>query len=272
MSDTKVRTPDLRDKKRRGEKISMVAAYDAPFARIFDAAGVDVLLVGDSLGMVVLGHDTTIPVTLDMMVHHAAAVSRAATRALVVADMPFLTYQVSVADAVRNAGRLIQEGGAAAVKLEGGRAVLDVVRRLVDVGVPVMGHLGLLPQSVHRVGGYRRQGVTPEDAETIAADAAALDAAGVCGIVLEMIPPSLAGQITESCAAPTIGIGAGRDCDGQVLVAHDLLGLTSGTVPSFVKQYAQLSAEISRAAAQYVADVRSGQFPEAPAVTGAKSR
>jgi 3-methyl-2-oxobutanoate hydroxymethyltransferase len=272
MSETRVRTPDLRLKKQRGEKVTMITAYDAPFAQLFDAAGVDVLLVGDSLGMVVLGYDTTIPVTLDMMVHHTSAVSRAATRALVVADLPFLTYQTSVADAVKNAGRLVQEGGAAVVKLEGGRPVIDVVRRLVDIGIPVMGHLGLLPQSVHRLGGYRRQGTGAADADAIFADAMALDAAGACAIVLEMIPSDLAATITSAVGAPTIGIGAGPDCDGQVLVGHDLLGLTTGPVPPFARQYAQLSAVITEAVQRYVSEVRGGQFPAVPAPATAKPR
>ena len=270
MPDTRFRIPDLRLKKQRAEKVTMITAYDAPFAQLFDAAGVDILLVGDSLGMVLLGHDTTIPVTLDMMVHHTAAVSRGATRALVVADMPFLTYQVSIADAVRNAGRLVQEGGAAAVKLEGGRPVIDVVRRLVDIGIPVVGHLGLLPQSVHRLGGYRRQGTAAADADAIFADAVALDEAGACAIVLEMIPSELAGTITSAIGAPTIGIGAGPDCDGQVLVGHDVLGLTTGQVPAFAKQYAQLSAVITEAVQRYVAEVRAGQFPVVPSPAAAK--
>lgn len=265
MSQTKIRTPDLKSRKERGEKIAMVTAYDASMARLFDAAGVDVLLVGDSLGMVVLGHATTLPVTLEAMVHHTAAVCRGASRALVVADMPFLSYQVGTAQAVQNAGRLLQEGGAAAVKLEGGRAVIDVVKRLVDVGIPVMGHLGLLPQSVHQVGGYRRQGTRPEQADTIFSDAVALEEAGAFAIVLEMVPADLARTISGALRIPTIGIGAGPACDGQVLVSYDFLGLTGTSVPPFVKLYARLGEAITRATEAYVADVRAGRFPEVTA-------
>jgi 3-methyl-2-oxobutanoate hydroxymethyltransferase len=271
MSHARIRTPDLRARKERREKIAMITAYDATMATLFDAAGVDVLLVGDSLGMVVLGYETTVPVTLDAMVHHTAAVSRGASSALVVADLPFLSYQVSVEQAVRNAGRLLQDGGAHAVKLEGGRAVLDVVKRLVDVGVPVMGHLGLLPQSIHQVGGYRRQGTRPEQADTIAADAMALEEAGAFAIVLEMVPADLAGAVTSALRIPTIGIGAGPDCDGQVLVSYDLLGLTQGPMPSFVKAYARLGDEIRRATEAYIADIRTGRFPEVPAREAVKT-
>src|SRR5688500_17584494 len=228
---TPVRVPDFKERKRRGEKIAMLTAYDATMARLLDRAGVDALLVGDSVGMVMLGHDTTIPVTLDDMVHHTKAVCRGTERALVVADMPFLTYQVSASEAVRNAGRLIQEGGAAAVKLEGGRAVVDVVKRLVDVGIPVMGHLGLLPQSVHKAGGFRRQATRPADAETLLEDAVALEAAGAFALVLEAIPPAVARTVTSRLEIPTLGIGAGPECDGQVLVSHDMLGLFDGFVP-----------------------------------------
>lgn len=260
MNESRVRTPDLKEKKRRGEKIAMLTAYDTAMARLLDRAGVDVLLVGDSVAMVALGHDTTLAVTLEAMIHHTAAVARGVSRALVVADMPFLSYQVSVSEAVRNAGRLLQEGSAAAVKLEGGRAMIDVVRRLVDVGIPVMGHLGLLPQSVHRVGGYRRQGTQPSAADEILADALALEDAGAFAVVLEMIPSELAASVTAALAIPTIGIGAGAACDGQVLVSYDMLGL-SERAPSFVKKYAQLSDVIASAAQEYVEDVRQGRFP-----------
>ncbi len=263
MDARPVRVPDLKAKKRRGEKIAMLTAYDATMARLFDRAGVDVLLVGDSVGMVMLGYDTTVPVTLDAMVHHTAAVSRGARRALVVADMPFLTYQVSVSDAVRNAGRLIQEGGAAAVKIEGGRPVLDVVARLVDVGIPVMGHLGLLPQSVHQVGGYSKQATHPREAEALLADALALEQAGAFAIVLGGIPSELARSVTSSVGVPTIGIGAGPECDGQVLVSHDMLGLFDQFVPSFVKQYAHLADSVVGATRAYIDDVRMGRYPEA---------
>ncbi len=256
-----LRARDLKLKKKRGEKIAMLTAYDATMARLLDRAGIDVLLVGDSLGMVILGHETTVPVTLDDVLHHAKAVARGARRALVVADMPFLTFQVSAAEAVRNAGRLLQEGGAAAVKLEGGRPVVEVVQRLCDVGIPVMGHLGLTPQSVHQLGGYRRQGVAPEAAEGLLDDARALQAAGVFGIVLESIPADLARQVTAELSVPTIGIGAGPWCDGQVLVSYDAFGLFDEFVPPFVKQYAHLGETMVEAARQYIAEVQDGRFP-----------
>jgi 3-methyl-2-oxobutanoate hydroxymethyltransferase len=271
MDSKPVRTRDLKDMKGRGEKIAVLTAYDATTARLFDRAGIDVLLVGDSVGMVVLGYDTTLPVTVDAMIHHTAAVRRGTERALIVADMPFLSYQVSIPEAVRNAGRLMQEGGAAAVKLEGGRPVVDVARRLVDLGIPVMGHLGLLPQSINQVGGYRRQATRPEEVDAILADAAALEAAGVFSIVLEMIPSDVARTITEHVSVPTIGIGAGPDCDGQVLVSHDMLGLFDKLAPSFVKTYAHLGDEILRAASQYLEDVRTGRFPEMKAGAGRTS-
>ena len=256
-----IRVPDLKAKKQRGEKIAVLTAYDAAMARLFDRAGVDALLVGDSLGMVVLGHETTLPVTLDAIIHHTQAVVRGTEHALVIADMPFLTYQVSVAEAVRNAGRLLQEGGAAAVKLEGGREVLEVVTRLVEVGIPVMGHLGLRPQSVHQMGGYRKQATQPLAADALIGDAVALERAGACALVLEAIPADLAATVTARLDVPTIGIGAGPDCDGQVLVSYDMLGLSSGHVPSFVKQYAALGNAIAAATREYVDDVRSGKYP-----------
>ena len=265
MDRKPLRVPDFRKMKERGEKITVLTAYDATMARLFDRAGIDALLVGDSLGMVVLGEETTLPVTLDAMVHHTRAVRRGTEHALVIADMPFLTYQVTVTDAVRNAGRLLQEGGAAAVKLEGGRAVLEVVRRLVDVGIPVMGHLGVLPQSIHQLGGYAKRGVDPQEREAIVADAIALERAGAFSIVLEAVPPELARTITSEIGIPTIGIGAGPDCDGQVLVSYDMLGLFDRFTPPFVKQYAHLAADIAAATAAYVDDVRAGRYPLAPA-------
>jgi 3-methyl-2-oxobutanoate hydroxymethyltransferase len=265
MNQPKVRIPDLSRKKQRGEKIAMLTAYDATMARIFDAAGVDILLVGDSLGTVILGEDTTLQVTLDAMVHHTRAVTRGATRALVVADMPFLTYQVSTSEAVRNAGRLLQEGGAAAVKLEGGRPMLDTVSRLTSVGIPVMGHLGLQPQSVHQTGGYVKQATEDGSADALLADAIALEDAGAFAILLESIPADVARRVTAHLEVPTIGIGAGPECDGQVLVSYDMLGLFDGAVPSFVKQYARLSEEISAATREYVEEVRSGRYPLMPA-------
>src|SRR5687767_4795528 len=257
MDAKRIRVTDFATKKRQGEKIVMLTAYDATMARLFDRAGVEALLVGDSLGTVILGLDTTLPVTLDAMVHHTRAVSRGAERALVIADMPFLTFQVGVADAVRNAGRLLQEGGAAAVKLEGGRPMLDVVRRLVDVGIPVMGHLGVLPQSVHQMGGYAKRGTQPQDGDAIIAEAEALEEAGVFAIVLESIPAELARTITARVGVPTIGIGAGPDCDGQILVSYDMLGLFD-KAPSFVKQYARLGDEIVAATEAYIEDVQAG--------------
>jgi 3-methyl-2-oxobutanoate hydroxymethyltransferase len=254
-----VRVPDLAAMKRRGEKITVLTAYDATMARLLEAAGVDVLLVGDSLGMVVLGYETTLPVTLDAMVHHTAAVGRGARRALIVADMPFLSFQVTVADAVRNAGRLLQEGGAAAVKLEGGRAVLEVVERLVSVGIPVMGHLGLQPQSVHQAGGYVRRATDPDSADALVEDAVALEQAGAFAVVLESIPDDVARAVTTRLRIPTIGIGAGPDCDGQVLVSSDMLGLFA-EAPPFVKRYAQLGDDVIAAAREYVEDVRAGSY------------
>jgi 3-methyl-2-oxobutanoate hydroxymethyltransferase len=265
MGSEKVRVPDLARMKARKRKIAMLTAYDYCFARLFDQAGIDLLLVGDSLGMTVQGRDTTLPVTVDEMVYHLRMVTRAATRALVIGDMPFLSYQVSAEDALRNAGRLIKEGGAEAVKLEGGVMIADTVRRLVDVDIPVMGHIGLTPQSVHRMGGYRVQGrsegKTPGCRERLLEDAAALEAAGVFAIVLEGMPAELAGEITERCAVPTIGIGAGPECDGQVLVMHDMLGLTQSRKPRFVKSFAALSEAVSAAAAAYAREVREGAFP-----------
>lgn len=267
MSGRRVRIPDLRRKKQAGEKIAMLTAYDATMARLFDRAGVDAILVGDSLGMVVLGREHTLTVTLDAMAHHTDAVARGTERALVVTDMPFLTYQVSVDDAVRNAGRLVQSG-AMAVKLEGGRPVLDVVRRLVDIGIPVMGHLGLQPQSVHTLGGYAQRATEPHEAAMLVADAVALEQAGAFAIVLEAIPSDVARTVTSRISVPTIGIGSGADCDGQVLVSYDMLGLFDGPVPSFVKAYANLAATVTTAARAYVDDVRSGAYPSThPALT-----
>ena len=271
MSDAKVRVPDLRERKRRGEKIAVLTAYDANMARILDRAGVDVLLVGDSVGVVVLGHEHTLPVTLDDMLHHTRAVARGAQRALVVADMPFMTYQVSIEEAVRNAGRLVQ-AGAAAVKVEGGLPIVGAVRRMVEVGIPVMGHLGLQPQSLHQVGGYRRQAVQREDIEALVEEAHALERAGVFAVVIEAVGPDAARQVTAALSVPTIGIGAGPDCDGQVLVSHDMLGLFDGRIPSFVKQYAHLADDVTRAAREYIEDVRSGRYPEVPLPLEARPR
>jgi len=259
----KLRVPDLALMKERGERIVMLTAYDATMTRLFDRAGVDLLLVGDSLGQVILGLDTTVPVTLEAIIHHTRAVTRAAKRALVVADMPFLTYQVTPEQAMRNAARLFQEGGAAAVKLEGGRALVDTVRRLTAAGLPVMGHLGLTPQHVHRLGGMRRQARSDEAARELVLDALALEDAGAFAVVLEAIPDAVAETVTSRLKIPTIGIGAGPHCDGQVLVSYDLLGLFDGLVPPFVKQYAQLADLILSATKNYANDVRQGVFPQA---------
>ena len=270
---TPIKTTDLKTMKERDQKITVLTAYDTPTARIFDRAGIDVILVGDTLGMVVLGFDTTLPVSMEDMVRHTRAVVRGAERALIVADMPFLSYQVSVPEAVRNAGRLIQEGGAAAVKFEGGKPVLDVARRLVEIGIPVMGHLGMTPQSVHRFGGFRMQAKTEDAAAALLEDARALEEAGAFALVLESIPDKVAAEVTTSLTIPTIGIGAGPFCDGQVLVSHDILGL-GGYVPPFAKQYANLTEIISRAATEYAREVREGVFPAPrkaePATKGAK--
>jgi 3-methyl-2-oxobutanoate hydroxymethyltransferase len=260
-STKKVRITDLAQWKRDGRKITMLTAYDATMAGLLDRAGIDAILVGDSLGMVVLGHDTTIPVTLDAMVHHAAAVTRGAKRALVIADLPFLTYQLSSDQALRNAGRLLQEGGVHAVKLEGGRPVAGVARRLIEAGIPVMGHLGLTPQSVHQLGGFGAVGKTEAEAAQMLEDARDLQEAGVFAIVLESIPSELARRITAELTAPTIGIGAGPDCDGQVLVSYDAFGLFDRFVPRFVKQYANLGELIVSGAQAYIEDVRAGRFP-----------
>ena len=264
MDVKRMRLPDFAARKRQGEKIVMLTAYDATMARLLDRAGVDALLVGDSLGTVILGLETTLPVTLDAVVHHTRAVSRGAERAFVIADMPFLTFQVSVAESVRNAGRLLQEGGAAAVKLEGGRPVLDVVKRLVDVGIPVMGHLGLQPQSVHQAGGYVKQATQPAQVEALMIDALALQDAGAFSLVLESIPADVAGDVTRALSIPTIGIGAGPECDGQILVSYDMLGLFDGFVPSFVHQYAKLGDAVVAATKDYASDVRAGRYPQRP--------
>lgn len=272
--DKRIRIPDFAARKRQGEKIVMLTAYDATMARLLDRAGVDAILVGDSLGTVILGLETTLPVTLDAVVHHTRAVARGAERAFVIADMPFLTFQVGVADAVRNAGRLLQDGGAAAVKLEGGRPVADVVKRLVDVGIPVMGHLGLQPQSVHQAGGYVKQATQPAAVDALMIDALALQDAGAFSLVLESIPADVAKTVTQQLAIPTIGIGAGPDCDGQILVSYDMLGLFDGFVPSFVHQYAKLGDAVVTATREYAADVRAGRYPQRanPVGAGAPSK
>ncbi len=261
MSDGKVTTVKLKEMKQRGEKITVLTCYDYSTAKLLDQAGIEVLLVGDSLGMVLLGYESTLPVTMEDMIIHTKAVSRGTKNALVVADMPFMSYQISVSESVRNAGRFLQEAGANAVKLEGGREIADTVKAINDAGIPVMGHLGLTPQSINKLGGYRVQGRDEETARVILNNALALQDAGVFAIVLECVPAFLARMVTERVDVPTIGIGAGVGCDGQVLVIHDLLGLYSDLSPKFVKRYASLHQEIVEAVTQYKTDVKTGKFP-----------
>jgi 3-methyl-2-oxobutanoate hydroxymethyltransferase len=253
---------ELAEMKRRGDRIVMVTAYDAPGARFADGAGIDVVLVGDSAAMVVLGHDSTVPATMDEMLVLTRAVTRGARRPLVVADMPFGSFQVSDEEALGNAIRFVKEAGADAVKLEGAGPMLSRVRALVGAGIPVMGHIGLTPQSATMLGGFKAQGRTAEKARLLVEDALALEAAGCFSLVLEAVPSPVAKRITELLAIPTIGIGAGAGCDGQVLVYHDLLGLYEARAPRFVKRYAALADEIRAALEKYAEDVRSGRFPE----------
>lgn len=254
---------DIHSMKQKGEKISVLTAYDYPLARIMDEAGIDVVLVGDSVGTVVAGHDTTLPVTMDEMIYHTRAVVRGTRQALVVADLPFLSYQIDVRDARLNAGRLIKEGGAQAVKLEGGENLAETIRAITVMDVPVMGHIGLTPQSIHRMGGYRVQGRQEEQARQLLADARAVEKAGAFALVLEGIPRTLAAEITRAVAIPTIGIGAGVECDGQVLVIHDILGLCEKYSPKFVKKYADVSGVIRSGVDAYIQDVKQGVFPGA---------
>jgi 3-methyl-2-oxobutanoate hydroxymethyltransferase len=247
--------------KARGERIAMITAYDATFAQMLDEAGADVLLVGDSLGMVVQGLDSTLPVTVDEMIYHCRAVARGARRAMVVGDMPFMSWQPSVEQALRNAGRFLSEGAAQAVKLEGGAEAAEVIARLVRAGIPVVGHVGLMPQNVHAMGGFRVQGKTLDAAQRVLDDARAVAEAGAFSLVLEGIPSDLAARITAELDIPTVGIGAGVSCDGQVLVCYDLLGLTPNLRPKFVKRYAELFAEGRAAARNFCEEVRAGTFP-----------
>jgi 3-methyl-2-oxobutanoate hydroxymethyltransferase len=263
----KITVPEIASRKlgslsRIAEKrITCITAYDYPTAQLLDQAGVDILLVGDSLGMVVLGYDSTLPVTLDDVIHHTRAVSRATRRALVVADMPYGSFHVSLDESVRNAVRLVKEGGAEAVKVEGGERRIELIARLVQAEIPVMGHVGLTPQSLNSLGGFPVQGKTSDAARQVERDARAVESAGAFAVVLESMPRELAARITEKLSIPTIGIGAGPDCDGQVLVFHDLVRYGTQHKPKFVREYANLSAEISRAASEYCEDVRSGRFP-----------
>lgn len=257
----RVNIGEIREMKQRGEKIPMLTAYDYAFAKIIDEAGVPLILVGDSLGMVMLGYESTIPVTMDEMIHHVKAVVRGTKHALVIGDMPFMTYHVSMEDTLRNAARFIQEGGAQAVKLEGGEVVADKVSRLVSCGIPVQGHIGLTPQSVNQLGGYKVVGKTPEVAACLLNDARALEEAGAFSIVLECVPAPLSQLITERATVPTIGIGAGKGCDGQVQVVSDILGLFTDFVPKHAKQYARLNETVTTAVTDYIAEVQAGDFP-----------
>jgi len=257
----KITTNTIRDLKRRQEPIVVLTAYDFPTARLADEAGVEILLVGDSVGTVVLGYESTLPVTMEDMLHHTRAVTRAKPSAMVVADMPFMSYQVSAEQAVLNAGRLIQEGGADAVKLEGGERVADAVRRIVEIGIPVMGHLGLTPQSVLAFGGYKVQARGEADQERLSREAQMLESCGCFSLVLEGIPARLGAEVSRSLQIPTIGIGAGVSCDGQVLVTHDLLGLYLGHTPKFVRRYANVADEMRAAFERFTADVKARSFP-----------
>ena len=257
----RVTVNQIREMKAKGEKISCLTAYDYTTAKIVDEAGIPLILVGDSLGMVVLGYESTIPVTIEEMLHHTKAVTRGAKQAMVIGDMPFMTYHLSVEQALRNATRFIQEAGAQAVKLEGGVTVADKIKRLIECGIPVMGHIGLTPQSVHQFGGYKVQGRTPEAAKRLLEDARAVDEAGAFSVVLETVPAPLAALITEKISIPTIGIGAGIGCDGQVQVINDILGSFTDFVPKHAKQYAKLADIIRQAVDQFHSEVTAGTFP-----------
>lgn len=252
---------DISAMKHQQEKISVLTAYDYPFAKLMDSAGIDIILVGDSVGSVFSGYDNTLPVTMDEMVYHTRAVVRGSEQAVIVTDMPFMSYQVSVTDARLNAGRLIKDAGAHAVKLEGGEHMAETIRAIVDIDIPVMGHIGLTPQSIHRMGGFKVQGRQDEQARKIIADAKAVEQAGAFAIVLEGIPRDLAKEVTAAVDIPTIGIGAGVDCDGQVLVIHDILGLCDKYSPKFVKRFADVSGAISQGISDYISEVKGGDFP-----------
>ncbi|QNO13805.1 3-methyl-2-oxobutanoate hydroxymethyltransferase [Alkalicella caledoniensis] len=260
--DKKYTVSSFMQSKVKGDKISMLTAYDYSTAKLLDEAGVECLLVGDSLGMVMLGYDSTLKVTVDDMVHHTKAVARGAKRALVIADMPYLSYHISVEETIKNAGRLIQEGDAQGVKLEGGEEILDKIEALIKAQIPVLGHLGLTPQSVNMMGGYKVQGKSEEQAKQLIADAKLLEKAGVFGIVLECVPKQLADHISKSISIPTIGIGAGNGCDGQVLVIQDMLGMYSDLAPKFVKRYKNTGETMKEGVREYIQEVKSGAFPE----------
>ncbi|MBM3933853.1 MAG: 3-methyl-2-oxobutanoate hydroxymethyltransferase [SAR202 cluster bacterium] len=257
----RVTITDLKEMKRKAEKIPMITAYDYTSARLVESTGIPLILVGDSLGQVVQGHDSTLPVTMDDIIYHVKSVVRGTQKAHVIADMPFMSYQADVADAIRNAGRLLKEGGASSVKLEGGRVMAETVRRIVEVGIPVMGHIGLTPQSFNQLGGYKVQGKTAKAALDLMDDALALEQAGVYAIVLEMVPLNLAQSITRKLSIPTIGIGAGVHCDGQVQVFHDILGLITDEMHKHARRYAEVGNLIKAVMEQYIQDVRNGAFP-----------
>lgn len=262
MASAKITRLDLLRMKREGKKITALTAYDYSFARMIDQAGIDLILVGDSLGMVVLGYENTLSVTLDDMIHHVKAVKRGVTRAMVVGDMPFMTYQISPEEAIRNAGRMVQEGGAEAVKIEGGIHMEKTVRALVEIGIPVMGHIGLTPQSVHQLGGFKVQGKTEETHNLLKESALALEEAGAFSLVLEAIPLDLAQEITEDCSIPTIGCGAGPHCDGQIVVTHDILGLSGGTRPKFVKLFDDFGSRLVEDIKRYKSEVENRIYPD----------
>lgn len=252
---------DIAAMKQQEEKISVLTAYDYPFAKLMDQAGIDIILVGDSVGSVFSGYDNTLPVTMEEMIYHTRPVVRGSEQALIVTDMPFMSYQTDIRDARSNAGRLIKEGGAQAVKLEGGEHMAETIRALVEIDIPVCGHIGLTPQSIHRMGGFKVQGRQEEQARRILADAIAVEQAGAFAMVLEGIPSDLAREVTETVGIPTIGIGAGVDCDGQVLVIHDILGLCDKYSPKFVKRYADISETVAQGIGEYIREVKNGEFP-----------
>lgn len=262
MIEHKVTTTLIRERKTKNDKISMLTAYDYPTAVILDQSGVDIILVGDSLGMVVLGYESTLPVTMEDMLHHTKAVARGTKHALLIADMPFMSYQVSTADALYNAGRFLKEAGAQGVKLEGGGEVAELIRKMTAIGIPVMGHIGLTPQSVHQLGGYKVQGRDEATAKKLMEDAVMIEEAGAFSLVLECVPAPLAASITQALSIPTIGIGAGVHCDGQVLVTNDMLGLFERFVPKFVKKYADLHNQMKTGIRLYIDEVKEGKFPD----------
>ena len=263
MATNKVTTATIRQKKINAEPIAMLTVYDAAFARLFDEAGIDMLLVGDSVGNTVLGYESTVPVTMEDMLHHARAVCRGTSHALVVVDLPFMSYQISVEEAMRNAGRILKETAAVAVKLEGGKEIAPAVKAMTSAGIPVVGHLGLTPQSVNQLGGFKVQGKDMAAAQALIDNARVIEEAGAFSLVLECIPAQLAAKVTQALSIPTIGIGGGSSCDGQVLVMHDLLGLLPGFTPKFVKTYRNLHTEVTAAVREYIDDVKNRRFPGA---------